>query len=89
MLCERIDDADAAVQGLTRGVYLLCSNLYVFIIIGLTQLADGAFGRAALYFSIVCGFSALRAENRTLKIGKYHAAAGEKCDLVTRNNATV
>jgi hypothetical protein len=37
-------------------------------------------------------FSALRAENRTQKIGTYHAAAGENAALgtlwVMRNNAT-
>jgi hypothetical protein len=29
----------------------------------------------------VYGFSALRAEKSTQTIGKYHAAAGKKCDF--------
>jgi len=36
-----------------------------------------ACGSAVLYFSNVCGFSALRAEKPHTKIGKYHAAAGK------------
>ena len=43
--------------------------------LGLTQLATSAFGRAVLYLHIVSIFRALR-EKLTQKMSKYHAAAG-------------
>jgi hypothetical protein len=47
-------------------------------VVTLSRLVQLAFlPSAERYFPfMVCGFSALRAENRTKKIDKYHAAAG-------------
>jgi hypothetical protein len=57
---------------------IIAAHLSGFMLLCLqqAQLALLAFGRAVL-FSKRVRFSALRAENRTQKIGKYYAAAGK------------
>ena len=51
-------------------------------------MACCALGSAVRSFPIVCGFPRYARKNRTQKIGKYRAAAGEKRGVVTRKNAT-
>jgi len=60
----------------------------VLVIVGLTQLACCAFGRAVRSFPIVYGFSARRAEKPYTEGRTYHAAAGNKRGVVTPKNAS-
>jgi hypothetical protein len=59
-----------------------------FMILGLTQLACSAFGRAVLSLLVCAVFPRYTQKNRTQKIIKHHAVAGEKRGSRMRNNAS-
>ena len=58
------------------------------MLLGLTQLAVWAFGRAVLAIFSFVVFALVERKNDKHMIGTYHAAAGEKTRFVMQDAAT-